>query len=245
MLEHERGNDRKACEAWSRVLQVAPEASDLQLPADEFLLEYGSLLLQVGEPEKARNLLNRSLALRVTASARSLLGKACRQLGQDEEAEAAWQAAVREDPKEETSRQGLAELAMKQSDFRKALDWLEPLADAPDLSSASAFLLQRAYALEGDTETAGIWQRRVEQIRRREELDSTVNQVMIDSPDSMWGQVLRSYRLAEQGNREQAAYLLAPYLDKSTHPFIRALAEALQKQGPLPDLQGIPLELFQ
>ena len=37
MLEHERGNDRKACEAWSRVLQVAPEASDLQLPADEFL----------------------------------------------------------------------------------------------------------------------------------------------------------------------------------------------------------------
>ncbi len=244
MLEHDRGNDRKACDAWSRVLEVTPDASDLQLAADEFLLDYGSLLLQVGEPDKARDLLSRSVAIRASARARSLLGKSCSQLGKDDQAEAQWQAAVKEDPREETARQGLAELAMKRSDFRKALEWLEPLADAPDLSSASAFLLQRACTLAGETETAGRWQSKVDKIRRKEELNSTLNQVMTDSPDSMWGRVVRSWRLAEKGNWEQAGILLSPYVDKSEHPFIRELANAIRTHGTLPDLEGIPLELF-
>ena len=60
----------------------------------------------------------------------------------------------------------------------------------------------------------------------------------------MWGQVLRSYRLAEQGNWDQAGILLTPFLKDPAHPFISDLGTAIQDRGPLPHLSGLPIESF-
>ena len=244
ILERDRGNFRKACEAWARVLQVNPDAKDLQISGDEFHLEYGKALLKLGEPAAATDRLKHSIATKPSSTAIALLGKAYSQLGKPEDAEREWRKALESNPSNETARHGLAELAMNQSDFQGALAWLQPLAASPELSSGTAFLLQRVSSLLGDTKSASDWQMRVEQIRKLEELHSTVDQVLIDSPSSMWGQVLRSYRLAEQGNWDQAGLLLTPFLKDPAHPFISDLGAAIQDRGPLPLLSGLPIESF-
>ena len=96
----------------------------------------------------------------------------------------------------------------------------------------------------GRHRSASAWQARVEQIRKLEELHGTVDQVLNDSPDSMWGQVLRAYRLAEQGNWDQAELLLKPFLEDPAHPFISALGAAVQARSALPQLSGLPIESF-
>jgi len=244
ILERDRGNLRKACDAWARVFQVNPDAIDLQISADGFHLEYGKALLKLGEPAAAMDRLKQSIAIKPSSTAISLLGKAFSQLGKEEDAEQEWRKALELDPSNETARQGLAELAMKKSDFQGAMDWLQPLAGSPELSSATAFLLQRVSSLLGDTASASAWQVRVEQIRKLEELHGTVDQVLNDSPDSMWGQVLRAYRLAEQGNWDQAELLLKPFLEDPAHPFISALGAAVQARSALPQLSGLPIESF-
>ncbi len=244
MLERDRGNDRKACEAWTHVLQLNPDASDLQIPPDVFTLDFGTVLLEISEPGRAAEQFRKSLEIKHSTKALALLGKACSQLGLTEEAEKHWRIAVMIDSADAASRQGLAELAMKRSDFREALDWLRPLAESSELSSATAFLLQRAYSLTGDSQSASAWQSKVDQIRKQEELVRTVDQILIDSPASMWGQVLRSHRLAEQGNWEQADILLAPYRSDDVHPFVRELSTAIENHGTLPDFSALPIELF-
>ncbi len=244
LLESERGNHRKACDAWRQVLEVNPEAEDLQVAADEFKMEYGSELLKAGDPAAALEQLRASVKIRPSARSLALLGKASYQGGKVSEAEDAWLQAVALDENDEESRQGLAELAMKKSEYRTGLDWLQPLAESSDLSSATAFLLQRLYTLTGDQESGRQWQSRATEIRKREELENTVDQILIDSPSSNWGQVLQAYRLAKQANWEQAALLLNPIVGTESHPFIEKLAAAIHAQGTLPDLNLLPIELF-
>ncbi len=244
-IEHERGNDGKACEAWEQVLLIAPELDDLQVPAHEFRGQYGNALLTTGKAAAAEVSLRKSLELYDSPEVRANLGQALLQLGRDSEAEQEWSKVVDSSPGNQIARQGLAELAMKKSDFSKALDSLEPIANDPGLAVSSAFLLQRAYSMAGRTDKALEWKGRLEEIRKRDELQHTVDQVLIESADTMWGQALRAYRFAEQGNWRQAEALLSPLLAKpDVHPFIVAVGDAIRKKTQLPDLDGIPLELF-
>ncbi len=244
LLETERGNHRTACEAWQRVLTVSPDGEGLQVPPEEFLAEYGAALLKVGNPTAALLHLQRSVSIKPTVRSLVLLGKAQYQDGRTDEAERTWQKVISLDKANEESRQGLAELAMKRSDFSSALNWLMPLAEAPTISSTTAFLLQRAFLLSGDQTTSQKWQSRANEIRRREELSRTVDQILIDSPTSLWGQVLQAYRLAEQENWDQAALMMTGIPDEQSHPFITKLANAVRDHGPLPDLTSLPLEVF-
>ncbi|MCX7396567.1 MAG: tetratricopeptide repeat protein [Planctomycetales bacterium] len=244
LLETERGNHRTACEAWQRVLTISPGGEGLQVPPEEFLAEYGAALLKVGNPTAALVQLQRSVSTKPTVRSLMLLGKAFYQEGRIEEAKQTWQEVISLDKTNEESRQGLAELAMKRSDFSSALNWLMPLAEAPTISSTTAFLLQRAFSLSGDQTTSQQWQSRANEIRRREERNRTVDQILIDSPTSLWGQVLQAYRLAEQENWDQAALMMTGIPDEQSHPFITKLANAVRDHGPLPDLTSLPLEVF-
>jgi tetratricopeptide (TPR) repeat protein len=214
------------------------------VPPEEFLAEYGAALLKVGNPTAALVQLQRSVSTKPTVRSLMLLGKAFYQEGRIEEAKQTWQEVISLDKTNEESRQGLAELAMKRSDFSSALNWLMPLAEAPTISSTTAFLLQRAFSLSGDQTTSQQWQSRANEIRRREERNRTVDQILIDSPTSLWGQVLQAYRLAEQENWDQAALMMTGIPDEQSHPFITKLANAVRDHGPLPDLTSLPLEVF-
>lgn len=244
-IERERQNNINACDAWSRVVELNPEAKNLQIPAHEFFAEYGSALLDTGKPAEAAKYLQKSAAEMPIAATHATLGQAYLQLGKEADAEREWELAIAEDNSHEPSRQGLAELAMRQSDFRKVIDLLEPLADAQSITMSSAFLLQRAYTMAEMTDKASQWKDRVAEIRKQDELQHSVDQVLIESAQTKWGQALRAYRFAERGNWGQAEILVSPLLNQpDVHPFIESLGEAIRTRSALPDLSGIPLKLY-
>ncbi len=244
MLERDRGNNQKCCDAWEKVLEVQPEAAGLQIEPHEFFLEYGKALLLIGDARGADEILERSVAHQETADALAYLGKAKMQLGKAVEAESRWNAAVAQNGDSRIAREGLAELAMQQAQFSKALDWLKPLQEQPGLKSSTAFLLQRTYTLLKDTDNAAKWKLEVDRIRKLEEMRVNMEQVIVNSPESMWAQVFQSYFLAEQGNHGQAAAVLAPFMKDDSPEFLQLLWKSLKDGSPLPALDKVPMELF-
>lgn len=248
MLERDRGNNQKCCDAWKRVLEVQPEAKELQILPPEFFLEYGKALLLTGNARDAEKMLERSVGsaepATESADAFAYLGKARMQLGKAAEAEASWTQAVTLKSESRIAREGLAELAMQQGQFSKALEWLKPLQSQPDMKSSTAFLIQRTYALLKDTDNSAKWKAEVERLRRLEELRVNMEQVIVNSPDSLWAQVFQSYLLAEQGNVGQASVILAPYMKEDSPEFLKLLWRSLQEGTPLPTLDQVPMELF-
>lgn len=244
MLERDRGNNQKCCDAWKKVLESQPEAAQLQIDPHEFFLEYGKALLLTGNSREAEKMLERSVAKSETADGLAYLGKAKMQLGKPTEAESNWNSAVQKDSESRIAREGLAELAMQQGQFSKALEWLKPLQTQPDLKSSTAFLLQRTYTLLKDSENAAKWKQEVARIRKQEELRVNMEQVIVNSPDSLWAQVFQSYMLAEQGNFSQASMVLAPFVKDDAPEFLQLLWKSLQDGSPLPPLEKVPMELF-
>ena len=198
----------------------------------------------IGNAREAEGKLQQSLGHSESADAFAYLGKAKMQLGKTAEAEANWTSAVRQNNESRIAREGLAELAMQQGQFSKALEWLKPLENEPDLKSSTAFLLQRTYALLKDPDNAERWKREVERLRKLEDMRVNMEQVIVNSPDSMWAQVFQSYLLAEQGNRGQAAEVVAPFVKDDSPEFLKLLWQSLQDGSPLPALDKVPMELF-
>lgn len=123
-------------------------------------------------------------------------------------------------------------------------DWLKPLEDQADLKSTTGFLLQRIATLLNDTEKAQYWKERTEQLRRQEEVRVNMEQVIFNSPDSLWARVFQAYHLAEQSNPDQAKTVLFPFVKEDAHPFILSLWMSLQNGTALPSLDQVPLESF-
>jgi Tfp pilus assembly protein PilF len=244
ILENRRGNKGKADEAWKRVLEINPEASDLQISSEEFFADYGSVLLDTGEPERARHMLSRSVETKETPRALSMLGNALMRLGKADEARVLWEKALTQDPKNETAILGLADLAVRASDFSKALELLKPVEESTAPRSAAAFMLSRVYGMAGNSTKADEWKSRFEQIRKNEEVRQTANQIALDYSTTAWGQILSAYRLAEAGNRSQARIALAPHVHEQAHPFVKQFNDAIENNSPLPSLDGVPVDVF-
>ncbi|MFO0975892.1 MAG: hypothetical protein U0996_05800 [Planctomycetaceae bacterium] len=244
MLERDRGNNQKCCDAWKTVVELQPNAAGLQIEPHEFFLEYGKALLLIGDARGAEELLERSVMHQETADALAYLGKAKMQLGKAAEAESCWSSAVGKDSDSRVAREGLAELAMQQAQFAKALGWLKPLQAQSELKSSTAFLLQRTYTLLKDTDNAAKWKLEVDRLRKLEEMRVNMEQVIVNSPESMWAQAFQSYFLAEQGNHGQAAAMLAPFMKEDSPEFLQLLWKSLKDGSPLPALDQVPMELF-
>lgn len=234
------GNERQAADAYARVLELRPDADGLQVAPADFLHAYAQVLLNVGEPDSALPLLQRSLAITPTAAAYVDLGRAEEQLGRIEEAAKAWRAALALDPGDRTAREGLAGAALGRGDAAAAIDLLTPLTEEP--TASTAYLFQRAYALSDDMAESARWKDRADALRSRERLQSTVAKVLTDSPDSPWAAALRAYRSAEQGQWTEAEKHLAGA--PADEPFVTELREAVRRRGPLPPLSDLPISRF-
>ncbi|GIW96624.1 MAG: hypothetical protein KatS3mg110_4665 [Pirellulaceae bacterium] len=224
-IQNDLKNRSASLEAFARVLEHDPQASSLQIPPEEFFLEYGRTLLVQGEIERARQMFERSLAARPTASGWAELGRSHIEVGNDQEAEKAWRHALELDNFHVEARQGLAELALQRHEPQQALEHLQPLLGLPLLRSSTAYLVQRAYAMMGDEAQAEQWRKRTEELRERERLINLVERVALEQPHSYWARVMRAYQFAQQGNWNQAKLLLATVKpETSDEPFVRQLA---------------------
>jgi tetratricopeptide (TPR) repeat protein len=244
LLERDRGNNQKCAEAWRRVLELRPDAKDLQVSAAEFFQEYGKALLLTGDASQAESALVRGVSAGESAAALAWLGKAQQQLGRRQDSERTWLRAVELEPLNAMALEGLAELLMQRQDFAGALARLQPLEEQPGLKSSTGFLLQRLYGLVNQPEKAAEWKQRTEKLRRAEDGLVHMEQVIVSSPDTMWGRVYQAWYLAEQDNREQARELLSPFVKEDAEPFILKLWAALRDGTPLPGPEEGPLDVF-
>lgn len=241
-IHQQRGNLRQAASSWDRVVKLSPDISELQIPPAEFYLEYGRVLLSLGEPALAEPNIARSLKLQPTPYTQALLGEAELQLGKVSEAKQSFEAALGADTHSIAARKGLANLALAEGDGQRVIDLLSPLENSGVLTSEIAFLLQRGYARLKNEVEAKRWQEKADELRKEENVQTAADQILRDTPDSDWATVIRAHKQAEKGNWTEAERLLQPLgPDAMSQPFIRELCEAVKTHGRPPSLKGLPI----
>lgn len=241
-IHHERGNLRLTAASWAAVLKMSPDGLDLQIPPEEFFLEYGRVLLALGEPALAETLLRRSLSLKEDPAVQVSLGDALFQLGKITESRVLFESAIQGDPYSVPARKGLATLLLSEGKAQQAVELLLPLERSDIISSEIAFLLQRSYVRLGDEASATRWREKADLLRREETVQAAADQILRDTPDSHWATVIRAYKFARVGNWSEAEAILGTLDEESqSQPFIRDLVNSVKLQGELPSLLGLPV----
>ena len=244
-IQTDRKNFQKAAEAYAHVLQYAPEAKRLEVRPDEFFRWYGRALLHSNRPDDAVVQLKRSVEILPAAETFLELGNAYADMGETEHAMEAWQNACDRDPVAQDARQALANSALQSGDANTALKWLQPIAAYPRLRSGTTYLFQRAYRMLGDQQAADKWQQTTESLRKSEQVEDTIANILVDDPNSYWAQVIRAHRFAALGNWEEAEATVRPLVHgDETDPFVMQLARAIGDHGEVPPITQIPLKKF-
>lgn len=244
-IYNDLGNHAKSAIAYGKVLQYSPDASNLQLPPDELLLQYASVLITLGQTEKAVGFLERSVASRPTAAGYVILGNSQAQLGRAEEARRTWQTALELEPLNRHAREALANAELQDGKADEALTWLKPIENRDDLRSSTAYLFQRLYQMKKDQATADTWKKKAAKWRRDEQVQGQIDELQLKSPHSFWANVLRAYQFARAGNWLQAEDMmseLAPAAPKDD--FVQDLDDAVRRRGELPSLDRLPIRKF-
>ena len=244
-IQADRSNPDEAILAYQRAEALAPDGLGLQLPPEEFFEQFGTLLLNQGRDAEAIPLFERSLAARPTPSSHHLLGKALARTGDLEGARRNWNAAIELDPAGVTPREELANLELVAGDAMAAREWLTPLEGLAEQRFESAYLFQRLAALEKDDAAFATRKEKADVLRDRQQLITSLEQLMASSPGSYWAQVVRAHKFATLGNRAQAADLINGIeRTDDEDPFVTELREAVLRNGPLPALERVPLKQF-
>ena len=245
MIQNNLGNYAEAIAAWDQVLERDPEARGLQVSPAEFLVARGKALLNLGKVHAAIGEFDRAVRLAPDADTKVWLGEACEQAGDVARAVALWKEALADAPRDVKAREGLARAALEKNAPAEALQWLEPAAGRRDLTSAAAYLFQRAHTLLGDREAAAHWEAETAKLRQREQRAGLIDRGLRDAPHSFWSRAVRAYRFAAKGNRAQAQVLVGPLLHEAPNePFLRQLADFLDGDGELPSLDLLPMRKF-
>jgi tetratricopeptide (TPR) repeat protein len=175
VIHRAQGDVHLALENWERLESVLPNAEGLPISAAEFFLVFGEDLLSEGLPRAASIKLRKSRDLEDRLVVQLRLGQACAISGNVAEAAEAWKRALEHDAGNVEARLGLAELAMDRSDGEKGLEWLTPLASRPDVSSETAYLLERIHTFLGNEGELEDWQRRTAELRESERREAVLN----------------------------------------------------------------------
>ncbi|MEZ6061899.1 MAG: tetratricopeptide repeat protein [Planctomycetaceae bacterium] len=236
-IHHDRGNGRSALDAWNTVLASNPDAANLQISPEEFFAMVGEELLDSGFPDRAVEYLERSSARLPTGRTFALLGSARSQIGQQQAAVSAWTESIRHEPANPTAREELANFALQNGNAQEAVDMMKPLMNSSDLSSSSAYVLQRAFTQLNDADQAQRWRLMTDQLREQEKQRGRVSELLRTSRDPFLSTYLRAYQLAQQEKWNDADRILQDLLIQ--HPEdarVQALAAAVRKRGDLPEL---------
>jgi tetratricopeptide (TPR) repeat protein len=244
VIHTQRGNKTAAIEAWRQIEKYDPEYRDLQLPPEEFLTQFASLQIELGQTEEAVKLLTKALSIHETAEAQFQAGLAADLNGDQATAKQRWQRALELDGVHRNARESLTRLAIAAGDTDAALALLLPIVGQDSNRSSTTYLMQRVAQLQSDSEQATIWQKRTELLRKREAIDSTVNRLLTEDPNSYWAQVVRSYQFADRGDFQQAQQLLERIRVENEDSFVTDLRKAVATRGRLPDKYQIPIKHF-
>ena len=239
-IHHDRGNGREALDAWEKVIANNPELKDLQISGGEFQAMVGYELLKLGELDRAIITLEKSASTHPTGSTYSLLGEAYSQTNRPADAKRAWQESLRLDPESATSREELANLALREGQPQDAVDLMRPLTGSSDFSSSSAYVLQRAFGRLNQTREADHWRQQADVLRKKEKRRSRISEMLRNSADSFWSGYLHAYQLADDQQWSNAEKIANDLLIKRPNdPLMQKLIQAIRQHGELPSLDEV------
>jgi tetratricopeptide (TPR) repeat protein len=246
-IHHDRGNRREALAAWEKVLAGNPDAKDLQISSDRFLLMAGDEALFLGMPRRAAAILERSVAQRPSADACTALGKAYAQSGQLKRGIGCWRQALELDSLHPGARQELANSALLAGEPQQTIDWLLPLTDRNGLlDSSGAYLLQRAYARLNQPEEMQRWRERADALRDRENVKGTLSELLQRTSDPFWTSFLLAYQSADDGKWDEAERVMEQLsAQRPKEALVQELAAAVRERGTLPPISRLTGRQFQ
>jgi len=245
VVYQDMGNPTESLKAYQQVVDLAPDGQGLQVSPEELFTQYGLVLTTQGQSEAAVKWLQKSLAVRPTPAAYYYLGNAHSQTGNTAEAVKAWQESLKLDPAGVPVYEALAGSALQKGDLDAAQKWLTPLERFGAIRRTTAYLFQQLCAKRKDAAGAERWRKQTEELRKREQRQAAINQLLLDRPYGFWTAVVRAHRFAEQGNWRQARDMIEQLAsDEPDEPFVQELTAAIRKGGPLPSLERLPIKLF-
>ena len=244
-LQHRRGNNRLAIQAWTPLFEEEqPRFDDLQNTEAELRELMGESLLDDGRPAEALPHLERAVSDESSDEVWLSLADARDSVGNREGAVEIWKKIIERSPRSRPALEGLARAALERRAPQEAKQWLAPLLERDHLiRSSTAHLAQRTATMLGDKETAAQWDQRAKTLREQERRMSTLEQTLREAPRSFWSRCIRAHRFATDGNRQQALLLARELLaQKPDEAFVQKLVAALENQQTLPSLDEIPLQ---
>lgn len=244
VINTQRGNKTEAIAAWTQIEKFDPDFSDLQIPAEEFLTQFASLEIEIGEVSAGAKLVEKALSIRETAEGHFQAGLAADLSGDQADAKMHWNRALDLEPRHRNARESLARLALGAGNAHEAHLLLEPISSPDSARSSTTYLMQRVAQLEGNTDRVAFWKLRTEQLRKREAIDSAVNRLLTEDPNSYWSQVVRAYQFAEKGDFQQSRQILHLIKREQEDPFVVRLRNAIETRGQLPDKIDFPVNHF-
>lgn len=268
-LYSEIGEHQSAADAYGKVLTYKDneEASGLQIPPEEFFLQYGQELLSAGNGELAEPQFRKALAKYKEHEEKGLMsgdlderysqlhyliGNAIELQGTGIEetnsentasAENEWRIAVKEQPENFAARQKLAQLYIDRGNFARALEYLSPVLKYEGVSADVAFKAAKIFAGLKNPDEEKLWLERHTQAKKREEYLARVRSVTVESPNSFWAIMVRAWGFASAGNWNEAAIHVEGMSQEYMQiPFVAKLTSAIRTQDPsmLPTFEEIP-----
>lgn len=150
-------------------LALSEKGEPLPLSEREIRLSAAEALLIAGRARRALKVLQEGPATDTDMQLLLLRGDANLQLGDYAAAEREYRQALALDSRHAGALESLAEIKLQQKLPAAAVELLLPLAESPGTTSATAFLLQRAYTDLRNFPEAHRWQRQVEELRQAEQ----------------------------------------------------------------------------
>ena len=245
VIHNDLRNREKSADLYGELLQLDPDAANLQLGPAEVLSQYGSILSSLGRYDESIVVLEKAVSKTPSALAFAHLGNAYNQVGNKEQAVLQWKRSLRYDPTNGDARESLATESLEAGDAEAGLQWLEGMETRPDLRSSTAYVFQQLYFLKGDKQAGETWRKKAEDLRHAEERTNIIREYLTTAPRTFWATVIRAHQYAAAQNWKQAEDLLNEIeaIDDSA-PFVQELAKAVRERGTLPSLDSIPVTHF-
>ncbi len=210
------GSHKESCKHWAKVLEHEPTGENLHIPPNEFFSAYAAALIEVGKPKEAKQMAERSISFLRAPKAFIVLGDALQQIGDESMARLAWRECVTIDMGNEEARNRLASLSLADGKPQDALDWMERIGNRTEVSSESAYLLERCYRVLKNPKMAEKWANRAKDLRLEASFISSLDQAVIDLPNSPTAICYDAWQLAHEENWVRAELVVDQLLRE--HP---------------------------
>ncbi len=223
-----------AVQAYSKALELNPEATNLHIPPEAVYESFADLLLGLGRSQEALDVVERGLAIAETPSLHYYRGMALLNLGKVEEAKLEWQLANRSAP-HVLSLLELAKQLLAEGDPERAASVMGLLKNMEQIDSRMAFLMQSITDALGDAERAQTWKEIYEKLRREETIEGVMLQAIADQPYNKWSVVFRAYFSTKSQRWQEAEEMLKSvepdFLDEKAFLVLREAVRA-KRFGP-------------